>query len=154
MGREMKEVKLDNKDRKLLKLLAENAETPLNQLAREIGLSRSATWKRIRRMKKNKVLSYTISVNPALLGREILAFVLVGSTVRKEKELVETLSKWPEICEIHELSSEGSGLLLKVRTRDHQSLARLKDRIAEKVPEACVRILEVTRTRKETPLPI
>jgi DNA-binding Lrp family transcriptional regulator len=151
----MKEIRLDNKDRKLLKLLASNARTPIDKLAREIGLGRSATWKRIKRMEKEGVLlGYTVSVNQALLGREVLAFILVGSTARKERELIQTLSKWPEVCEVHEISAEGSGLLIKVRTRDHQSLMKLKDRMAEKVPEAHIRVLEVNRTHKETLLSI
>jgi DNA-binding Lrp family transcriptional regulator len=151
----MKGVRLDNKDRKLLKLLANNSRTPLEKLAREVGLGCSATWKRIKRMEREGVLlGYTISVNQALLGKEVVAFMLVGSSARKERELVQTLERWPEVCEIHEVSSEGGGLLLKIRTRDHRSLTKIKDRIAERAPEANIRILEVARTHKENSISI
>jgi DNA-binding Lrp family transcriptional regulator len=148
----MKEVRLDDKDRKLLKLLATDSRMPLRKLGTAIGLGISATRKRIKRMEKEGMLKYTISVDPALLGRGVLAFMLVGSTVGKERELVGVLAGWPEVCEIHEISSEGSGLLLKLRTRDQRALAKLKDKVRERVPEAHVRLLEVTRTHKESPL--
>jgi DNA-binding Lrp family transcriptional regulator len=150
----MKEVRLDDKDRKLLKLLAGNSRTSLEKLGAAIGLGISATRKRIKRMEREGVLRYTISVDPALLGRGVLVFMLVGSTVGKEKELAEILAGWPEVCEIHEISSEGGGLLLKLRTRDQRALAKLKDRVRERVPEAHVRLLEVIRTRKESPLAV
>lgn len=148
-GEGEREAMLDDKNRKLLKILSSNSKTPLKELARAIGLSLQATHKRLKSLEERGVIRYTISVNPKLVGRGALAFIFVDSTAGKEKELSQILSHWPDVCEIHEISSERSGLLLKVRARDQEALARLQERVKAQQPEAKVRVLEVIRTIKE-----
>lgn len=59
---------LDEKDRKLLNALKQNARASLVTLAREIGLSRSATHDRIIRLEERGVIqSYTIIERPSAL---------------------------------------------------------------------------------------
>ncbi|MEM2674051.1 MAG: winged helix-turn-helix transcriptional regulator, partial [Candidatus Hadarchaeales archaeon] len=87
LGEGEREVMLDDKNRKLLKILSSNSKTPLKELARTIGLSLQATYKRLKSLEERGVIRYTISVNPKLVGRGTLAFIFVDSTAGKEKEL-------------------------------------------------------------------
>lgn len=145
-----KGITLDDKDRKLLKLLYENSRATLRDLSREVGLSPSAVYKRLERLKKVGV-RFTVRMDPKIVGKGTLAFVLISSTAQTEGKLAETLSEYKEICEVHEISSEKSGLLLKVRTRDNESLSKLKSRLSRELPGVEVRVLACLRTYKEEP---
>ncbi len=62
--------KLDQTDQQILTLLAENARQSVKELARRIGLSRSAAQERLARLERDGVLAgYTIRRNdPAANG--------------------------------------------------------------------------------------
>ena len=74
---------MDDKDRRLLELLRQDARLPVVALARHIGLSRSATQERLARLERSgAVVRYTIvegSPTPARQSAHVLAR-LVGAT--------------------------------------------------------------------------
>ncbi len=70
-----REVRLDDKDYKLLELLRRNAREPYSSLARELGLSESAVRKRIARLIKLGVIKrFTIDYDAP---GELTAIILV-----------------------------------------------------------------------------
>ena len=69
---------LDATDRALLRLLAEDARTPVADLAREIGLSAPSTAERLRRLEAQGVIErFTVQVDPRALGYTLQAIVRV-----------------------------------------------------------------------------
>jgi len=52
---------LDDTDRRLLRLLATDADMPTTQIARRLGLSQPATWRRIRWLEQTGILG-TVSL--------------------------------------------------------------------------------------------
>ena len=68
-------VRLDEKDLKIIEILRENARASYSEIAREVGLSESAVRKRIASLiKKGVIRRFTIDYE---VGNEIRAAVLI-----------------------------------------------------------------------------
>ncbi|MFD2261775.1 Lrp/AsnC family transcriptional regulator [Lacibacterium aquatile] len=104
----------DAVDRQLLGLLRENARLPLVALAAEIGLSRSATQERLKRLERDGVIErYTVrlgagtgSVNQAWLS---VRFADKETTCEK---LLPHLRRFPEVRMAHSVAGPVDLMLL------------------------------------------
>ena len=69
---------LDDLDRRLLGLLAEDGRRSFADLARDTGLSTSAAHQRVRRLEqRGAITGYAAQLDPAATGRPLTAFVSV-----------------------------------------------------------------------------
>ena len=124
-------VALDDKDRTLLALLAEDATRTYVELGGLLHLSAPAVHERVKRLKQLGVIKGTVaSLDGAKVGRPLLAFVHVDTSSWAVTRHLLPLMKLPEIEEVHTVTGE-SAMLLKVRTKDTQSLEHLLERIHE-----------------------
>jgi DNA-binding Lrp family transcriptional regulator len=120
---------LDDTDRKLLALLAEDATRTYVELGKLLFLSAPAVHERARRLKKEGVIKATVAaLDAARLNRPLLAFVHVDTTSWAVTRQLLALQELADVEEIHTVTGE-SAMLLKVRTRDTQSLEQLLARI-------------------------
>jgi DNA-binding Lrp family transcriptional regulator len=120
---------LDDTDRRLLALLAEDATRTYAELGKLLSLSAPAVHERARRLKKEGVIKATVAaLDAAKLNRPLLAFVHVDTTSWAVTRQLLALEELPEVEEIHTVTGE-SAMLLKVRTRNTQSLEQLLARI-------------------------
>jgi DNA-binding Lrp family transcriptional regulator len=120
---------LDDTDRKLLALLAEDATWTYAELGKLLFLSAPAVHERARRLKKDGVIKATVAaLDAARLNRPLLAFVHVDTTSWAVTRQLLALQELSDVEEIHTVTGE-SAMLLKVRTRDTQSLEQLLARI-------------------------
>ena len=120
---------LDETDRKLLALLAEDATRTYAELGKLLFLSAPAVHERARRLKKEGVIKATVAaLDAASLNRPLLAFVHVDTTSWAVTRQLLALKELSDVEEIHTVTGE-SAMLLKVRTRDTQSLEQLLARI-------------------------
>jgi len=92
-----------DKDELLLSLLAENARTPVSELARRLGLSRTTVQARIERLERGGVIAgYTVRMSTAAERALVRAYVMI--TV-KPKHAVPTVAELKEIREVRTLHS-------------------------------------------------
>jgi Lrp/AsnC family leucine-responsive transcriptional regulator len=71
-------VPLDDLDRALLRLLAEDGRRSYADLARDTGLSTSAVHQRVRRLEqRGAITGYTACVDPIVAGLPLAAFVSI-----------------------------------------------------------------------------
>lgn len=69
---------LDEIDRALLAVLAEDGRASVSELARQIGLSAPSTSERLRRLEAQGVIGgYTVRIDPRALGYTLQAIVRV-----------------------------------------------------------------------------
>jgi DNA-binding Lrp family transcriptional regulator len=62
---------LDKKDNLILAMLARNARTPMTEMAKRLGISNTATKKRIGRLEKNGIIrGYRADVDFQSIGKE------------------------------------------------------------------------------------
>ncbi len=88
---------MDEKDRKIIELLTENARIPFTEIAKKLGVTETTVRKRIEEMESKKIIKkYTIEVNPEKLGYRTVT--ILGMDV-EPKYLLEAAKKLAEIEE-------------------------------------------------------
>ncbi len=113
--------KMDRFDAAILMVLAEDGRISITDLAKRIGLSKSPTQARLRRLEETGViLGYRALLDPIRLGLDHVAFVEVRLSDTREaalKAFNAAVSRVPEIEQAHMIAGNFD-YLLKVRTRD------------------------------------
>lgn len=112
------DVRLDTIDRKILASLQRDAGQSLDEIAKEVGSSKTPVWNRIRKMREAGVIGHqTVILDPEALGLEACFFVLIR-TAEHEKDwqdrFLTALRARPEVMEAHRLAGE-IDYILKVR---------------------------------------
>ena len=112
---------LDRFDRAILTALAENGRMSVADLARRIGLSKSPTQARLRRLEADGIIAgYRALLDPIRLGLDHVAFVEVRLNDTREAALAAfnaAVAKVGEIEQVH-LIAGNFDYLMKVRTHD------------------------------------
>lgn len=112
---------MDQFDQSILRALAEDGRMSITDLAARIGLSKSPTQARLRRLEKSGVImGYRALLDPISLGLDHVAFVEVRLTDTREAALRAfnaAVQNVPEIEQAHMIAGNFD-YLLKVRTRD------------------------------------
>ena len=124
---------LDGFDQRILSVLTEDGRISIADLARRIGLSKSPTQARLRRLEKAGVIAgYRALIDPIRMGLDHVAFVEVRLTDTREAALAAFNSAVAQIGEIEQahLIAGNFDYLLKVRTRD---MAQYRAVLAEKI---------------------
>lgn len=110
---------IDQFDRKILDILAIEGRISVTALAQRIGLSKSPTQARLKRLEDHGIIrGYRALFDPIRLGRDHVAFVEVKLSDTREAALAQFNSavlKVPEIEQCH-LIAGAFDYLLKVRT--------------------------------------
>lgn len=118
-------MKLDDKDRKLLAILAEDSSLSYSELGLQLHLSAPAVHERVKRLKNDGVIVGTVAkLDSAKIGRPLLAFIHVDTSSWAVTRSILSLKALPEVEEIHTVAGD-SAMLLKVRTENTQSLEAL-----------------------------
>ncbi len=111
-------VRLDALDRKILAALQEDASRSLDEIAREVGSSKTPVWNRIRKMREAGVIGQqTVLLDPEALGLEACFFVLIRTSEHEadwQDRFLDVLRRRPEVLEAHRLAGE-IDYILKVR---------------------------------------
>lgn len=124
---------MDDIDRKLLEILAENSAATATEMMPQVNLSIPAINKRIQKLRQSGVIrQFTILVDPEKVGRPIQAFILIVLQQRSDVEhFLEYIQRDPDILECYGVTGEYD-YLLKVCASDmemlEEKLNRLKDR--------------------------
>ena len=124
---------LDRFDAAILSALAEDGRMSVTDLASRIGLSKSPTQARLRRLEQDGViLGYRALLDPIRLGLDHVAFVEVRMTDTREKALAEFNAAVRKVAEIEQAHMIASNFdyLLKIRTR---SMTEYRTVLAEKI---------------------
>ncbi|MCH2068866.1 Lrp/AsnC family transcriptional regulator [Shimia sp.] len=124
---------LDRYDRSILDVLARDGRISITDLAKEIGLSKSPTQARLRRLESEGVITgYRALLDPIRLGLDHVAFVEVKLSETREKALQAfnaAVAEVPEIEQAHMIASHFD-YLLKVRTTN---MAAYRHVLGEKI---------------------
>jgi len=128
---------MDRFDNAILSVLAEDGRISITDLAKRIGLSKSPTQARLRRLEEQGViLGYRAMLDPIRLGLDHVAFVEVRLNDTRETALRAfnaAIAKVPEIEQAHMIASHFD-YLLKVRTRDMTAYRRFLGETISSLP--------------------
>jgi len=124
---------LDRFDRAILAVLATEGRSSITELARRIGLSKSPTQARLRRLETDGIITgYRALFDPIRLGMDHVSFVEVRLHDTREAALAEfnaAVLRIPEIEQAH-LIAGNFDYLLKIRT---QSMTDYRRVLAERI---------------------
>lgn len=124
---------LDRYDRAILRQLAEDGRISVADLARRIGLSKTPTQARLKRLEATGIITgYRALVDPIRLGLDHVAFVEVRLSDTREKALAEFNAAVRRIGEVEQAHMIASNFdyLLKVRTH---SMTEYRAVLAERI---------------------
>lgn len=112
---------MDGLDRKILAQLQQDASRSLDEIARNVGSSKTPVWNRIRKLKAAGVIGrQTVLLDPQALGLEACFFVLVRTSEHDadwQARFLTTLKARPEVMEAHRLAGD-IDYILKVRVKN------------------------------------
>lgn len=143
---------LDDIDRMILRTLQENARVSNAEIARQVGLTPSAIFQRIRKLEESGIIrGYTTLTDARRLGYGLVAFIMVRtSDSARTTQTIEPLLKIPAVQEIHRVVGEDC-FFVKVRVADTDALAHLLDEQIQPIPSvASTKTTIVLHTAKES----
>lgn len=107
-------VVMDKIDRKLIKLLQENARYPLKYLAEQVFLSPPAVATRIDKLEKSGVITgYSAKVDKLKLGYNITAFINLAMSPKEKPVFYPFINACPNVIECNCVTGAYS-MLIKV----------------------------------------
>ena len=117
----MQKFRLDDLDRKIIRLLQSDASLSAAAIGEQIGLSQSPCWRRIQRIKDaGLVKEQGVVFERRKLGFDTMVFAHVKLTAHgrsKVAEFSETIRQFPEVMECHLLLGQVD-FLLRIVTPD------------------------------------
>ena len=127
-------VSLDGIDKIILKLLLQDARTPIQVLAKASGISGAAVHQRLKKLEKAEVVSGSkIILNPKVLGYKTVAFIgIYLDKAMRNPEAVKQLKNIPEVIECHYTTGNWS-IFAKLLCRDNEHLMELLNKKIQSV---------------------
>jgi len=101
-------IKLDNIDRKILRILQKDGRITTKELAYQLHLTNTPVYERVKKLEKNGIIKKYIAIlNPEKLDRNMTIFMDVNLK-KHTKEVVNNFRKailsFPEVIEFHNVS--------------------------------------------------
>ncbi len=114
-------VRIDETDRKILRALQVDASQSLDEIAAQVGSSKTPVWNRIRKMRDAGVIGQqTVMLDAEILGFEACFFVLIRTSEHEaewQAAFLKALRDRPEVQEAHRLAGD-IDYILKVRVKN------------------------------------
>lgn len=114
---------LDLLDKKILRLIAEDARIPFLEVARSCNVSGAAIHQRIQKLTNLGILKGSrFIIDPEKVGYETCAYIgLYLQNPAKFDDVVDELSKIPEVVECH-YTTGGFDMFIKIYARNNHHL--------------------------------
>ena len=127
--------KIDELDRKILKIITKSARIPFKDVAEKCSVSRAAVHQRVQKMFDNGVITgSSYLVQPKSLGYELCVYI--GISLEKASmynKVIAELQQIPEVVEA-QYTLGAFGLLIKVYARDNEHLLQLLNTKIQEIP--------------------
>jgi Lrp/AsnC family transcriptional regulator len=106
---------LDETDRRILACLQEDANMPVAEIARRVGLSSTPCWRRIQKLEEAKIIRARVALLDARkLNVGVTVFVSVKTnhhSLQWLEKFAEAVAQMPEVIEFYRMSGEIDYLL-------------------------------------------
>ena len=111
-------IRIDATDRKILAELQRDASQSLDEIAKNVGSSKTPVWNRIKKLREADVIGQqTVLLDAEALGFEACFFVLIRTSEHEadwQAKFLKALRDRPEVQEAHRLAGD-IDYILKVR---------------------------------------
>ena len=109
---------MDNIDKKIIFILQRQADLPLSEISKRVGLSQTPCWNRIRKLEEDGVIEKKVTIiNKRKVNLPITVFLMI--TVRNYnsdwmKKFSEILKKYKNILEAHRITGSQADYIIKI----------------------------------------
>jgi len=101
---------MDDIDRRILRVLQENADLPVAEIAERVGLSASPCWRRIQKLEAEGVIERRVALlNAEKMNVGVTVFVAIRTSQHDEawlRNFAERVTRIPEVVELYRMSGE------------------------------------------------
>ena len=112
---------MDRLDRKILRLLQEDATLAVADVAKKVGLSTTPCWRRIQKLEEEGVIRRRVAIlDPTKINARVTVFVAIRTNSHSHEWLrrfSEVIQEFPEVIEFYRMSGD-IDYLLRVVVRD------------------------------------
>ena len=106
---------MDRLDRKILRLLQEDATLAVADIAKKVGLSTTPCWRRIQKLEEEGVIRRRVAVlDPVKVNARVTVFVAIRTSSHSHEWLrrfSEVVQEFPEVVEFYRMSGDVDYLL-------------------------------------------
>lgn len=106
---------MDRLDRKILRLLQEDATLAVADIAKRVGLSTTPCWRRIQKLEEDGVIRRRVAIlDPAKINAPVTVFTSIRTNSHSRewlKRFSEVISEFPEVVEFYRMSGDIDYLL-------------------------------------------
>tara|TARA_X000000950_G_scaffold120325_1_gene150830 strand:- start:1980 stop:2435 length:456 start_codon:yes stop_codon:yes gene_type:complete len=109
---------MDYIDKKIIFILQRQADLPLSEISKRVGLSQTPCWNRIKKLEEDSVIEKKVTlINKRKVNLPITVFLMI--TVRNHnsdwmKKFSEILKKYKNILEAHRITGSQADYIIKV----------------------------------------
>ena len=109
---------MDNIDKKIIFILQRQADLPLSEISKRVGLSQTPCWNRIRKLEEDGVIEKKVTIiNKRKVNLPITVFLMI--TVRNHNsdwinKFSEILKKYKNILEAHRITGSQADYIIKI----------------------------------------
>ena len=127
-------ITIDSIDKIILRLLTQDARTPIMAISKETGISGAAVHQRLKKLEKAEVISGSqVILNPKILGFKTMAFIgIYLDKAIRNPEAVKQLEQIDEVIECHYTTGNWS-IFVKLLCRDNEHLMELLNKKIQSV---------------------
>ena len=109
---------MDHVDKKILTIIQKDATIPLSELSKKVGISKTPSWNRIRKMEEEGIIKSRVTVlDNKKINLSIVVFLSVSVSSHSEEWLIDfqkILSQYDQIIEAYRLTGSSTDYLLKI----------------------------------------
>ena len=109
---------MDYIDKKIIFILQRQADLPLSEISKRVGLSQTPCWNRIRKLEEDGVIEKKVTlINKKKVNLPITVFLMI--TVRNHnsdwmEKFSQILKKYKNILEAHRITGSQADYIIKV----------------------------------------
>lgn len=127
---------MDRLDRKILRLLQEDATLAVADVAKKVGLSTTPCWRRIQKLEEEGVIKRRVAIlDPIKVNAAVTVFVAVRTNshnIEWLKRFSEVVQDFPEVVEFYRMAGD-IDYLLRVVVPDIASFDAFYKRLIAKI---------------------
>ena len=128
---------MDDIDKKILSIIQKDATIPLSELSKKVGISKTPSWNRIRKMEEEGIIKSKVTVlDNKKINLSIVVFLSVSVSSHSEEWLIDfqkILSQHDQIVEAYRLTGSSTDYLLKIVAPSIEEYDKFQQQLINKV---------------------
>ena len=128
---------MDDVDKKILSIIQKDATISLSELSKKVGISKTPSWNRIRKMEEEGIIKSKVTVlDNKKINLSIVVFLSVSVSSHSEEWIInfqKILSQYDQIIEAYRLTGSSTDYLLKIVAPSIEEYDKFQQRLINEI---------------------